>query len=251
MALGEENAKKKKSYKCTLVITSCVWQDSTKELTSGKGLAYLKAGCMGNRESRNARSCHPESYNCFSSQLQMKFKNTLCNKGQIRLSLGAKKWVRKRMWLHESLINPGYYWQKPKMKEIFGDSCTTILGFERTVTVKNMKTIFGLQSSGDLSGLDGSLCLAPWQRWLEVWARWDSGTAESIHLSHSLSQLNQSISLPLFLSLPLLSIPLSLRPSHSPRFLHAVSLAGLLNFLHGGLGLPKLQKWKLPGLLKA
>lgn len=144
------------------------------------------------------------------------------------------------MLLHESLVSIKYHWQKIKIKEIFGNSCTvkstTILGLKSTVTVKHMKTIFGPQSPGGTTGLDGLVCLAPWRRRLEVWTQWDSET----------------IDLPLFLPLPLLLSLQSQALSLSIRFLlHVFSPAGLLNFLCVGLGLTKMQKWKLPGLLKA
>lgn len=153
-------------------------------------------------------------------------------------------------------MKSGKRWEVPltkiiKIKKSFGDSCTvksiTILGVKRTVTVKHIKTMFGLQSFG---GLTGPLCLVPGQRWLEVCTQWGSGITTSIDLSFSLSQLNQSISL--FFSFPLLLLSLQSQAlSLSIRFFYEVSLAGLLNSLHGGFGLTKMQKCKLPGLLKA
>ena len=78
----------------------------------------------------------------------------------------------------------------------------------------------------------------------EVSAQWDSGTAESVDFSLSLPQFNQSIPVLVSLSVQFQAL------SFVTKFLHVVFPAGWPNFLHGGLDLPKIQKWKLPGFLR-
>lgn len=183
MALGEENAKQN----VTLVITNLYLTGFYKrdELRKRTGPFY-KQYPRENGESKAPGNWHPETYSCFSPQFQIKFKNTLCNKGQIRCSLWANKSLRKRIRLHENLISTKYH-QRDFWRQLY---CQThhLLDFKRTVTMRHIKIIFGCSHLGT---------------WLEqvahsVWPCDRDGCKSGLNRT---LELNQSISLSFILSL--------------------------------------------------
>lgn len=111
---------------------------------------------------------------------------------------------------------------------------------KRTVTVKCIKTIL---VCSHLGAWLNSMAHYAWPPDRDDWKSGLSGTLEELNQFISLtlpSQLTHSLSLFPFLSL--YSFFTVSGFSLSLRFLHVVCLAGLLNFLQGGLGLTKKCK---------